>query len=430
MNVKIANVPMKDKSGNPLENEGTPVLRSTLVTTKNIKKGEVIYKENAVVAALDLDLQANNLFSSRTHCTHCLRKIDFPLSFPDDPLEATYCSKTCHIASKTRSQNVLFGLEPPLPLTPGDDEGQKPKTEKELEAQRGAQEAFVELLQRTGVTRPLLIARFIACMIAEQSAKLGAAVLSSPSSKSSKPSSSAALFELPEPEGDPNTYSFYDHIERLRFLEIVETPAELAEMEALKKVLQTAMEGLEQFVGDRYALLKGKMAYNSIGVCFSGGRDDKPIVTVRPEDVERTRTPYGTSRQTGSAFYRVSSYLAHSCAPNTRPSFSAGTAELHLVANTDVPAGTELTMAYVDVNQGLSETRLEARRRRRQELARGWRFACECERCLKEVEEGILKEDEKKGEDENLNIGEGAKLEEAVRRFEVGEQHQPQGDPE
>ncbi|KAG9104192.1 hypothetical protein FRC06_004617 [Ceratobasidium sp. 370] len=404
MNVKIANLPMKDKSGKPLENEGVPLLRSALVATKDIKKGGLIYK------------------ALRTHCTHCLRKIDFPLSFPDDPLEATYCSKTCHMASKSQSQNVLFGLEPPLPPTPGVDEEEKPKTEEELAARRKAQEDFVELLRNTDVTRPLLIARFIACMIAEQSAKLGAVAPASPLSKSSKPSSPAALFGLPEPEGDANTYSFYDHIERLRFLEILETPAEIAEMEALKKVLQAAMDGLEQFVGDRYALLKGKMAYNSIGVCFSGGRDDKPIVTVRPEDVERTRTPYGTSRQIGSAFYRVSSYLSHSCAPNTRPSFSAGTAELHLVANTDISAGTELTMAYVDVNQGPSETRLEARRRRRQELARGWRFACECERCLKEVEEGILKEDEKRGEDDNLDVGEGAKLEEAVRRFGAAEQ--------
>ncbi|QRV72876.1 SET domain protein [Ceratobasidium sp. AG-Ba] len=413
MNVKISNLPMKDKSGKPLENEGTPILRSALVSTKDIKEGDVIYKENAVVTALDLDLQA-----LRTHCTHCMQEIDIPITVPDDPLEAVYCSTTCHMSSKAQSQNALFGLEPPLPLAPEDDD-QKPKTDEELEARKKAQEDFIQLLRNTGATRPLLVARFVACMVAEQSAKLGAAT---PTSLSSKPPSPAEIFGLPEPEGDDSAYSFHDHIERLRFLEIVENPAEIAEMEALKKVLQTAMEGLEGFVGDRYALLKGKMAYNAIGVCINGGRDDKPLVTVRPEDVERTRTPYGTSRQSGSAFYRVSSYLSHSCAPNTRPEFTAGTAELYLIANRDIPAGTELTMAYVDVNQGPSETRLEARRRRRQELARGWRFACECERCLKELEEGILKEDEKKDEDENLNVGEGAKLEEAVMRYGTEEQ--------
>ncbi|QRW16372.1 MAS20 protein import receptor [Rhizoctonia solani] len=412
MNVKIVNVPVKDKSGQPTESDGKPILRSTLVSNKDIKAGDVLYMEKAVVATLDFDLQ--NL---RTHCTHCLRRIDAPISVPDDPLDATYCSKGCQVASKIQSQNVLFGLDPPLPSN--SEEPEKPKTEAELVERRKSQEEFVETLRKTGATRALLVARFIACMVAEQSAKLGAAV--SPSSKNSSP---ADLFGLPEPEGDSNTYSFYDHVERLKYLEITETPIEIEEVNALKKAMKNAMEGLEEFVGDRYPLLKGKMAYNAIG----------PPVTVRPEDIERTRTPSGTSRQTGSAFYRVSSYLAHSCAPNVAPSFHTGTSDLHLVANENITSGTELTMAYVDVNQGPTETRLEARRRRRQELARGWRFACECSKCLKEVEEGILEEDKKAEGDaavkEDLELGSEAKLEDAVRRYESGEKPTPEVDVE
>ncbi|CAE6443228.1 unnamed protein product [Rhizoctonia solani] len=413
MNVKIVNVPVKDKSGKPAESDGKPILRSALVSAKEIKAGDVIYMEKAIVAVLDFDLQ--NL---RTHCTHCLRRVDVPISVPDDPLDASYCSKECQTVSKIHSQNVLFGLDPPVPPNP--DEPEKPKSEAELVERRKSQEEFVEILRKAGATRALLVARFIASMVAEQSAKLGAAI--NPSSKNSSP---ADLFGLPEPEGDPAAYSFYDHVERLKYLEILETPIELEEVNALKKVMRNAMEGLEEFVGDRYPLLKGKLAYNVIGVAFGSGRDDKPPVTVRPEDIERTRTPHGTSRQTGSAFYRVSSYLAHSCTPNVAPSFHTGTSDLHLVANEDIPEGTELTMAYVDVNQGPTETRLEARRRRRQELARGWRFACECPRCLKEVEEGILNEDKNtEGNDaakeENLELGPEAKLEDAVRRYETG----------
>ncbi|KAB5596319.1 MAS20 domain-containing protein [Ceratobasidium theobromae] len=424
MNVKISNVPMMDKSGKPVENEGIPLLRSTLVTNRSFKAGEVIYKasEKPVVAALDSDLQAQ-----RTHCTHCLQQVDSPQSVLDDPINAIYCSTACEHASKTQSQNVLFGLDPPLPLAPG--ELQPPRTQADLAVRRKIQEEFIKILRKTGATHPLLVGRFIASMVAEQGAKLSAAA-----SSSSGTPSPAALFDLPEPDSNSNTYSFYDHIERLKYLEIVETPAELEEVNSLKQVLKSALDGLEEFVGERYPLLKGKMAYNAIGVTFSGGRDDKSAPTVRPEDVEHTRTPYGTSRQTGSAFYRVSSYLSHSCAPNVRPDFPAGTSELHLVASEDIPAGTELTMAYVDVRQGPSETRLEARRRRRQELARGWRFACECARCLKEVEEGILNEDKKEGAegegskaDDELDIGSGAKLEEAVRRFGVGA---PNGQPQ
>jgi hypothetical protein len=43
MNVKIANVPVKDKSGKPTEVDGKPVLRSTLVLNKDVKAGDVIY---------------------------------------------------------------------------------------------------------------------------------------------------------------------------------------------------------------------------------------------------------------------------------------------------------------------------------------------------------------------------------------------------
>ena len=44
-------------------------------------------------------------------------------------------------------------------------------------------------------------------------------------------------------------------------------------------------------------------------------------------------------------------------------------------------------MSYVDTTQHEDETPEEARRRRRYELARGWRFKCECERCLADVPE-------------------------------------------
>ena len=39
----------------------------------------------------------------------------------------------------------------------------------------------------------------------------------------------------------------------------------------------------------------------------------------------------------------------------------------------------------------------DGRRRRRVELARGWKFKCECERCVAEVVQDITKEDEELG---------------------------------
>jgi import receptor subunit TOM20 len=72
--------------------------------------------------------------------------------------------------------------------------------------------------------------------------------------------------------------------------------------------------------------------------------------------------------------------MNHSCAPSARPSFRDGTSRLSLVANRALKAGDELTIAFVDVSGAPGDA--EARRIRRWELARGWRFACMCERCV------------------------------------------------
>ena len=68
-------------------------------------------------------------------------------------------------------------------------------------------------------------------------------------------------------------YGASDHLERLRFLE---GDVSDEEVRALRAVLGAALPGLENSVlEDRHAILVGKMAYNSIGVCPDGGRDDK-----------------------------------------------------------------------------------------------------------------------------------------------------------
>jgi len=73
------------------------------------------------------------------------------------------------------------------------------------------------------------------------------------------------------PANDEN--SDYDHMERLRY---VDTEVTQEERTLLSNVLAAALPGLERLLGDdRHDILKGKMRYNSIGVSFGGGRDDK-----------------------------------------------------------------------------------------------------------------------------------------------------------
>lgn len=69
-----------------------------------------------------------------------------------------------------------------------------------------------------------------------------------------------------------------------------------------------------------------------------------------------------------------------------------------LIATSELKAGDELTIAYVDVTQREGESATECRRRRRMELARGWRFACPCSRCTEEAAAGESAEGESEGE--------------------------------
>ena len=58
---------------------------------------------------------------------------------------------------------------------------------------------------------------------------------------------------------------------------------------------------------------------------------------------------------------------------------------MHLVATRDIKAGDEITVSYVDASVHDDEDVVQARYRRRKELARGWRFACQCDRCVREA---------------------------------------------
>lgn len=211
------------------------------------------------MAALDFDLQAKG-----THCTHCLRHIETGMAItpPSDRLKAVYCSKECQVKSKAQSQNLLFGLDPPLPLSLAPE-----MDASAVEDRESAQTAFVEYIQKNGKTIPLLVARFIAQQVATETAKM-------------LPGGAAALTDMSDaPEVANGAYTMYDHIERLRYLE-VSAPEE--EMKLLSDVLSTAVPGLEQFVtSERHATLLGKLGYNSYGVCFGGGRDDKVCCNTR-----------------------------------------------------------------------------------------------------------------------------------------------------
>ncbi|KAJ7044815.1 hypothetical protein C8F04DRAFT_1069626 [Mycena alexandri] len=333
-----------------------------LVLNKDIAAGEVIYKEHPMLTCLDYDLQL-----AGTHCTHCLREIQLgSLSLTSSAgTKSVFCSKPCQVAAKTQWHSLLLTLDPPLPAVL--DLPQLAPTPAALEARRAAQSRFTAYLNKDSRVGTLLMVKFIARQ------------LTAPATKATGKDTGDYT------EADGGEYQIEDHVERWASGQASPPPEEYPLVVAM---LRATLPGLEAFVNETsHVSLLGRITYNSFGVCFGGGRDNRPASTLRPEDAELTRTPYGTSRQVGTALYSVSSYLSHSCAPNARPSFSSGTSELNLIATKDLKKGDEVTIAYVDVTQHPGESALDCRLRRRKELARGWKFPCACSRCVDEASE-------------------------------------------
>ena len=212
-----------------------------------------VKQEQPIVAVLDPDLEGKG-----SHCSQCLRQIDEGTALkPDgDLLASAFCSKECEDKLKAESQLLLFGPEHAIPieLNPNQDPDNTKKRED-------AQVAFARFIQESGKTLATLVARFIARQVISETMKL------LPPNHPSKPQATA------ENEWTTNGYTLFDHMERVRYLEL---SGKEGEAEQLRSIMKANLPGLEEFVTDeRYTVLTGKMAYNAYGISPSGGRDDK-----------------------------------------------------------------------------------------------------------------------------------------------------------
>lgn len=213
-------------------------------------------QEEAISTALDVDLQGKG-----THCSHCLSCIERGTAIrPDaDRFSSVYCSEDCYIRAKSYSQGILFTLEPPLPEHLIPEAANFSSDERDR-----AQAAFAEYIKTSGKAAPELMARLIARQVSVETAQMMTAVGHSP------------LANANVVLTDGGDYTFNDHLERLRYLEV----ASFDEGGKLfKVVLQLAIPGLEHLATEeRLSVYLGMMAYNAFGICFGGGRDDKVIV--------------------------------------------------------------------------------------------------------------------------------------------------------
>lgn len=213
-------------------------------------------QEEPIVTALDWDLQELG-----SHCSHCLRLLHKATAItPEgDRLNATYCSKECQVKAEAQYHNLLFGLAPLLP--PEIDVG-APLAPKELRDK--AQQEFTDHLKAHKKTMSVLAAKYVTRQITIETAKM--VIHTSP-----------AATDAPQLTVDNSPeYGIADHLERLRYVDVT-VPEN--ETKLICAVFGAALPGLEQSLNDeRHATTLGKVAYNAIGICYSGGRDDRVCV--------------------------------------------------------------------------------------------------------------------------------------------------------
>lgn len=213
----------------------------------------IIVQEEPFVVALDWDLQEQG-----SHCAHCLRLIHKATAIQSegDSLGTVYCSKTCQLKSKVQSHVLLFSLDPLLPADIDTGGVIAPAEER-----KKAQAELVAYLKSKNQNAPLLLARYLARQITMETAKM-------------LPPTDPSASEMPKimEENSPE-YGPGDHLERLRYLD-TEVPEEDTKLYC--EVFGKALPGLEaSLTQDRHSTTLGKLKYNAIGICYSGGRDDK-----------------------------------------------------------------------------------------------------------------------------------------------------------
>ncbi|CAG8572072.1 469_t:CDS:2, partial [Racocetra persica] len=312
MNVRVGEISESSSLGD---------IRRGLFATKDFWPGDVIFDEQPIASALDPD------FETGDYCSYCLKELSGdPISDDTDLFEAVYCSKTCHEKAMSEYATLLF-------------------TNRDKNDTESKESQLVHLVKSGNVKYPLMIARFLAKMVHEETQKVIT--------------------------GEEEEYSTWDHIERLRFLNVPSNDRETNEIKLLRELFAAKVPGMEEFISEeRYLMLKGKLMYNSFGISTT-----REIRKERENSKEMVRT--SEPLVIGAGFYRVASYMVHSCDPNTMIKFPNRNHVISIVATKQIKAGEELRTSYISVGHRNLESR-------RNELESKWKFRCTCAKCLSE----------------------------------------------
>ncbi|KAJ3136872.1 hypothetical protein HDU90_002438 [Geranomyces variabilis] len=294
--------------------------RRALIVTKDIKAGEEIFHEDAVVS-----IPVSS--SDRTVCAYCIS----PIAPSSGDAEALHCGK-CKVEHYCSAKCQSLA----------DDE-----YHSVLCVSNEASKALADYCAAKGTAVPLLVARFLMKMVKEENKK-----------KAGKTTGAAK-------------YSEWDHLERLFDLPRKVTESVIAEaageVQLLRAAIAPSVPGFEEFLTvDRYTSIKGKFLYNIFGIPSSTSEVGVPQAAPSHD------TPRGPPAPIALAHYRTSPMIAHNCTPSAAMTHKGDSASV--VASRDLAMGEEVTIDWADVS-GMDTAA------RRKVLKERFAFFCRCETC-------------------------------------------------
>lgn len=270
-----------------------------------------VYQEDPILSTLEPNIDP------AAFCGYCLCSITDSDAVINDAAfsHETYCSEGCH--EKATKEYI-----------------------KTLTQCPEATESLYSYCKANNVHVPILIAKLLALLVAEKESegeRLAAAQASGDKKKE---------------------FSIYDHIERMQYLDLDVTPLENIEHELVSKALAKA-EGLSAFLTlERFVILKGKFLYN----CIAIPTEDESFKMTSEQ--ARSSTPL----RVGTGLYQTSSYIYHSCKPNTRLQLTGRKcAVMYTPEEEDREHKGELMMSWIP----MSITDVEERKKL---LKEGWRM--------------------------------------------------------
>jgi len=316
-----------------------------IVVTKDIAAGEIIYKEKPMMATLDPRVENTN------YCSHCLKRFEGEGVRGKDK-NVIFCSKECSEESWNKYNKYLYqptldditealksgdkieitnadpvGNEAPATIvaegkpeetTTEEKKDEKPEEAKEEEDGKKTEledvDKFWKLLKETKRTCPIMIARFVAKMIDRE------------------------LNGKPQNE----EYSDWDHLERFKFLDELESSEDdEKELALIQSII--GKHSNEILPKEYYNMLKGRFLYNIYAI--PAPKEETSLTLEKSDEIKR----YVAGEPIiGAGLYHISSFIHNSFQPNVEVKFLDNNNELSLVALKDLKEGDILTVKYID----------------------------------------------------------------------------------